>query len=42
MSNSDLTQIFQFFGSGLIIGGLFSTFSFIVGYFINFIMELTK
>lgn len=42
MSVADLTEVFKLFGSGLIIGGLFATTSFLVGYFINFIFELTK
>lgn len=42
MNVQDLQQIFELFGSGIVIGALFSTFSFIVGYFINSIFELTK
>lgn len=42
MSASDLTEIFKLFGSGLIIGGLFSGFTFLTGYFINSLFELTK
>lgn len=43
MSTENLTEIFELFGYGLMIGGLLSAMAFIVGYTINFVFNnLTK
>lgn len=42
MSSENLQEIYELFGYGLIAGGLFSTFSFIVGYVINFLFSISR